>query len=143
VARSELSAKQRQFELLKQMNDVDQQILEHTHNATQANAQGKLEEIRVATSAMMSELRLYQSYGELESAYGQMLATLGLDPVPDAVRGHDLASLTESIGEEQQRWDAVAQKGVGPLRSNGLGPLKVAAPLAAQTAPQANGVVAQ
>lgn len=111
VARSELAAKTRQFDLFKQMNDVDQQILEHTHNATTANAQGKLEEIRVATAAMMSELRLYQSYGELESAYGQMLATLGLDPVGDKLNGHDLASLRKSIGEEQQRWDVLAQGG--------------------------------
>lgn len=107
VATSELSAKRRQFDLLKQMNDVDQQILEHTHNATQANAQGKLEEIRAATGAMMSELRLYQSYGELENAYGQLLATLGLDPVPDTVKGHDLASLQQSINQEQQRWVAL------------------------------------
>jgi outer membrane protein TolC len=109
VARSELAAKTRQFDLLKQLNDVDQQILEHTHNATIANAQGKLEEIRVATAAMMSELRLYQSYGELESAYGQMLATLGLDPVPDAVGGHDLAALEQSIAAERQQWDRLAR----------------------------------
>ncbi|MBN3852067.1 TolC family protein [Paraburkholderia sp. Ac-20340] len=119
VARSELGAKERQFVLLKQLNDVDQQILQHTRNATLANAQGKLEEIRVATSAMMSELRLYQSYGELESAYGQMLATLGLDPVPDNVRGHDIASLKESIGEEQKRWDLLAHGGVPPVAQPG------------------------
>ncbi|WP_246794389.1 TolC family protein [Burkholderia perseverans] len=112
VARSELGAKTRQFDLFKQLNDIDQQILEHTHNATVANAQGKLEEIRVATAAMMSELRLYQSYGELESAYGQMLATLGLDPVPAKLNGNDIASLTRSIGEEQKRWDDIAQHGI-------------------------------
>ncbi|MEX3955983.1 TolC family protein [Trinickia sp. EG282A] len=106
VARTELSAKQRQFDLCKQINDVDGQILEHTHNATMANAQGKLEEIRAATSAMISELRLYQSYGELESAYGQMLATLGLDPVSvDAGKG-DLKSIEQSIDKEQTRWAA-------------------------------------
>jgi outer membrane protein TolC len=106
VARTEFGAKQRQFELYKQLNDVDGQILQHTHNATVANAQGKLEEIRAATSAMMSELRLYQSYGELESAYGQLLATLGLDPLPaDAGQG-DLKSIEQSIDKEQTRWAA-------------------------------------
>ncbi|VVE49754.1 transporter [Pandoraea capi] len=112
VARSELGAKTRQFDLFKRLNDVDQQILEQTHNATVTNAKGKLEEIRVATAAMMSELRLYQSYGELESAYGQMLATLGLDPVPAKLNGNDIASLTQSIGEEQKRWDDIAVHGV-------------------------------
>src|SRR5581483_2010790 len=99
VARAELSAKQRQFDLFKQLDDVDAQILQHTHNATVATAQGKLEEIRAATSAMMSELRLYQSYGELESAYGQLLATLGLDPLPGKVDKDDLKSIEQSIDE--------------------------------------------
>jgi outer membrane protein TolC len=104
VARAELSAKQRQFDLYKQIDDVDAQILQHTHNATIANAQGKLEEIRAANAAMMSELRLYQSYGELESAYGQLLATLGLDPLPGNAGNADLASIEQSIDKEQARW---------------------------------------
>ncbi|HEV3104267.1 MAG TPA: TolC family protein [Paraburkholderia sp.] len=132
VARSELGAKERQFTLLKQLNDVDQQILQHTHNATQANAQGKLEEIRVATGAMMSELRLYQSYGELESAYGQMLATLGLDPVPDSVHAHDIASLKQSIADEQKRWDLLAHGGLPDVTQPG--PTTTAATAAAAAA---------
>ena len=109
VARTELAAKRRQFELLKEMNDVDQQILEHTRNAANANAIGKLNEIRAAAGAMMTELRLYESYGDLESSYGQLLATLGLDPVPDTVQSHDLAALERAIAEEQKHWDELAQ----------------------------------
>ncbi|NPT55208.1 TolC family protein, partial [Paraburkholderia elongata] len=109
VARAELAARQRQFELFKEMNDVDQQILQHTHNATVANAQGKLEEIRAATSAMMSELRMYQNYGELESAYGQLLASLGLDPVPGKLDGGDLASVEQSIAMAEKRWAELGQ----------------------------------
>jgi outer membrane protein TolC len=104
VARAELSAKQRQFDLYQQINDVDGQILQHTHNATMVNAQGKLEEIRAASSAMMSELRLYQSYGELESAYGQLLATLGLDPLPAEAGKGDLKSIEQSIDKAQMHW---------------------------------------
>jgi outer membrane protein TolC len=109
VARADLGARQRQFELFRQMNDVDQQILQHTHNATVANAQGKLEEIRAATSAMMSQLRMYQSYGQLESAYGQLLASLGLDPVPGKVDGGDLASVEQSIAIEEKHWADLGQ----------------------------------
>jgi len=83
----------------------------HTHNATQANAQGKLEEIRAATSAMISELRLYQSYGELEGAYGQLLATLGYDPIPDAVTSYDLPALEQAIDQTQQHWAQLGQGG--------------------------------
>jgi hypothetical protein len=53
---------------------------------------------------MIAELRVYETYGELQSAYGNLLATLGLDPVPDSVKGRDLASLEQSIAQERQRW---------------------------------------
>ena len=121
VARAELGARQRQFELFKEMNDVDQQILQHTHNATVANAQGKLEEIRAATSAMMSELRMYQSYGELESAYGQLLASLGLDPVPGKVDGNDLAAVEQSIAMEEKRWTELGQASVASSAVGAIG----------------------
>jgi len=107
VASADLAAKQRQFSLSQQINDVDGQILEHTHNATVASAQGKLEEIRAAMNAMMSGLRLYQSYGELESSYGQLLATLGLDPVPGNLVGNNIAAIEQSIADSEKRWAAV------------------------------------
>jgi outer membrane protein TolC len=109
VARAELGAKERQFQLYRQINDVDQQLLEHMHNATVASAQGKLEEIRAATSAMISELLLYQGYGQLESAYGQLLATLGLDPVPDKIVGTDLPTVQQSIASAEKRWATLGQ----------------------------------
>ena len=104
VARTDLDAKRHEFELMRQLNEVDQQIHQHVHNAAQANAEGKLQEIRAATDAMIAELRVYETYGELQSAYGNLLATLGLDPVPDSVNGRDLASLEQSIAQERQRW---------------------------------------
>jgi outer membrane protein TolC len=104
VARSDLDAKRHEFELMRQLNEVDQQIHQHIHNAAQANAEGKLQEIRAAADAMIAELRVYETYGELQSAYGNLLATLGLDPVPDSVKGRDLASLEQSIAQERQRW---------------------------------------
>jgi outer membrane protein TolC len=104
VAQSDLDAKRQEFELMRQLNEVDQQILLHTRNAAEANAEGKLEEIRTATDAMIAELRVYETYGELQSTYGSLLATLGLDPVPDSVAGHDLATLEQSIVQEQQHW---------------------------------------
>jgi outer membrane protein TolC len=104
VARSDLDAKQHEFEVLAQLKEVDQQILGHIHNAAREQAEGQLEEIRAATNAMMSELRLYECYGQLQSAYGNLLATLGIDPIPENVRNYDLTTLEQAIANERQRW---------------------------------------
>lgn len=104
VARLEYLARIRQYEMNRELNSVEQRILEHTRNASTASAQGKLEEIRASAAAMMSQLRLYQSYGALQGAYGQMIATLGLDPLPQSVEGHDLKTLGAAVRSSEQSW---------------------------------------
>ena len=111
VAWIDYSSRRQQFELTRQLSDVEQRILTHTRNAAQANAQGKLAEIRAATSALMSELRLYQSYAAYQGAYGQMIATLGLDPVPATVASHDLATLETALRDTTKQWDRPAAAG--------------------------------
>lgn len=103
----------RQFELTQQVNTVDQRILDYTHNAAAANAQGRLDEIRASAAAMMSELRLYQSYGALEGAYGQVIATLGLDPLPDSVPAQDLKTLAGAVRASEDDWTKTVNPGAG------------------------------
>lgn len=104
LARLEFLARARQYDLTQQSHTVEQRILQQTRNAASANAQGRLEEIRAATSAMTTELRLYQAYGALQGAYGQVVATLGLDPLPDTVVGHDLQSLRAAVRASEKAW---------------------------------------
>ena len=103
VASLEYRSRLRQYELTEEFNSVEQRILEQTHNAAAADAQGKLDAIRAAAAAMMSELRLYQTYGALQGAFGQVVATLGLDPLPESVPAHDLKSLGQAVRELEQR----------------------------------------
>lgn len=113
VAHLEYLARVRQYEMTQELNSVEQRILQHTRNAASASAQGKLEEIRAAAAAMMSELRQYQTYGALQGAYGQVIATLGLDPLPDSVTGHDVKTLGEAVRASEQSWAKTVNPGAG------------------------------
>lgn len=104
VAYRDYTGRVRQYELSNEMDKVEQRILEHTRNATKSDAQGKLQEVRAAASALMSELRLYQSYGALQGAYGQVLATLGLDPLPESLPSHDLSAVRDAVRGMEARW---------------------------------------
>jgi outer membrane protein TolC len=79
VAYRDYLGRKRQFELALELDSIDQKILGHTRNAARNDAQGRLQEVRASASALISELRRYQTYGALQGAYGQMLATLGID----------------------------------------------------------------
>jgi len=113
VARLDYLARVRQYEMTQELHGVEQRILQHTRNAASASMQGKMEEIRAAAAAMMSELRLYQTYGALQGAYGQMIATLGLDPLPESVSGHDIKTLGEAVRSSEQSWTKMVAPGAG------------------------------
>ena len=104
VALRDYTGRVRQFELSEEINNVDQRILGHSRNAASAQALGKLQEVRASANSLMSELRLHQSYGALQGAYGQMLSTLGLDPLPTTVDSHDLPALRNAMRTMEARW---------------------------------------
>jgi outer membrane protein TolC len=103
VAWIDFNSRKEQFHMVRELSGVDARMLEHTRNATAADAKGKLMEIRASTSSLMSQLRLYQIYSAFQGAYGQMLTTLGVDPLPDSVADADLATLTEAIRAQLMR----------------------------------------
>lgn len=113
VARLDYLGRLKQYQLTDDLNKVEQRILQYTRNAASANSQGKLEEVRASAAAMMSELRLYQTYGSLQGAYGQLVATLGLDPLPESVPSHDLKTLGESVRASEASWTKTINPGGG------------------------------
>jgi outer membrane protein TolC len=100
----EYQSRVRQFDLAQQSDTIEQRILQQTSNAASAQTQSKLEEIRAATLATMSALRLHQSYAALQGAYGQLVATLGLDPLPATVASHELPALRQAVRDAEQAW---------------------------------------
>ncbi len=104
VAYRDYTGRMRQFELSDEMDSVEQRLLAHARNVARSDAQGRLQEVRAAASALMSELRRYQSYGALQGAYGQVLATLGLDPLPETIDSHDLPAVRKAVMGMEARW---------------------------------------
>lgn len=104
VAYIDLQSRMRQFQLEKDLNTVEQGIVEQTRNAVSNGAQARLQGILVEASAVFSTLRLYQSFGELQNAYGQMGASLGLDPLPGSANGQDLPALADAFKGSENQW---------------------------------------
>ncbi len=53
---------------------------------------------------MRSELRSYPTYGALQGSYAQLVATLGLDPLPKSVSAHDLKTLGDAVRMSEASW---------------------------------------
>jgi outer membrane protein TolC len=97
IAYRDYHGRNRQYELALSMDEVDHKILDQARNETKTDAQGKLGQIHAELNALYSDLRLQQDYGALQNAYGSILATLGVDPLPDEVSGHDVATLAKAV----------------------------------------------
>lgn len=97
VAYQNFYSKKRQYELSEQLLDVDARIHEQTMNQTKSGSQSRLNEIRTSSSALMSEYRNYQQYASLQGACGQIIATLGDDPLPETVTSHEISALAGEI----------------------------------------------
>jgi outer membrane protein OmpA-like peptidoglycan-associated protein/outer membrane protein TolC len=100
VAYQDFYSRKRQYELSEQLQDVDTRIHEQTMNQAKSGAQNHLNEIRSATAALMAEYRSYQNYASLQNACGQIIATIGEDPLPDTVTSHEIGALAQAIGAQ-------------------------------------------
>ncbi len=98
VAYRDFYNRKRQYELSEQLQDIDARIHEQTMNQSKSGAQNQLNEIRSETASLMAEYRSYQNYASLQSACGQMLATLGEDPLPATATSHNIKPLSMDIG---------------------------------------------
>ncbi|HOC58373.1 MAG TPA: TolC family protein [Smithellaceae bacterium] len=90
-------SRQRQYDLSRQLQNIESLINEQTQNALKSGSQNRLVGIRTATTALMAEFRSFQNYAALQNAYGQIIATLGVDPLPETVEGHDVKTLSDAI----------------------------------------------
>lgn len=111
VAYRDYRSRLNQYELAQELNQIEQKILQQTRNATKADMQGKLQEVRAAASAVVAELRDHHTYASLQSAYGQLLATIGWDPLPDEQERRDLTGLKQSLRDTDARWARVMEAG--------------------------------
>ncbi len=93
----EFFSRQRQYDLSRQLQDIEANIYQQTQNAVISGSQNRMIGIRTATTAMMAEFRSFQNYAALQNAYGQIIATLGVDPLPETVDAHDVKTLTGAI----------------------------------------------
>jgi outer membrane protein TolC len=100
----------KQFLRADELYLVEQRLAQFSRIRADNDAQSIMERIANHTSAIAAQLRRYQSYAQMESAYGKMQATLGQDLLPDAVASRDLDVLTTAVSERLALW----RKGYAP-----------------------------
>jgi outer membrane protein TolC len=87
----------KQFERADKLWGIETRLAEASGNQQRGGTQNEIERISTETSAIAAELRRFQTYAQMQSAYGKLQSTIGADPVPDRVASHSLDGLSGAI----------------------------------------------
>lgn len=106
VANANFREAQRQFQTSQQLAGLDGQIVEQLRNRYQAQGIGELELIQGELNTLQADLRRDLAYAELRNSYGQLFASVGLDPLPESVASDSVADIAAALSTREAQWQA-------------------------------------
>ena len=106
----------RNFEQAELLNSIEQRIFDNTRNAEAGDAQNVLERVRAAASAISAELLRDRAYADVQAATANLVVSLGLDPLPAEVPGHDIKALSAAFAAMNVNWQSGQLRYPGTLR---------------------------
>ncbi|WP_220804169.1 TolC family protein [Pseudomonas sp. NCCP-436] len=106
VANANFHEAQRQFQTSQQLAGLDGQILEQLRNRRQVQGIGELELIQGELNTLQTQLRRDLAYAELRNSYGQLFATVGLDPLPESIESDSITDLATALATREAQWEA-------------------------------------
>ncbi len=104
VANANFNEAQRQFRTSQQLAGLDSQIAEQLRNRYKAQDIGELELIQGELNALQADLRRDLAYAELRNSYGQLFASIGLDPLPPELPSTELSDIAQALSSSEERW---------------------------------------
>ena len=57
-------------------------------------------------NALQADLRRDLAYAELRNSYGQLFASVGLDPLPDQVSSTNVQAIASALAGREADWEA-------------------------------------
>ncbi len=104
VANANFNEAKRQFQTSQQLANLDEQIAGQLRNRYKAQGIGELDLIQGELNTLQADLRRDLAYAELRNSYGQLFASVGLDPLPNQLPSNQLSAISKAIGDSEARW---------------------------------------
>lgn len=92
------------FIISRDLNQVEQSMLKQVFASQQAEMQNEMDVLRTRVSALLATMTKDISYAELQNAYGRILASIGVDPLPDTIESAEIDTIAEAIQSHQENW---------------------------------------
>jgi outer membrane protein TolC len=106
VARLQYANAIRQYQRADSIAQVDARIAKHVANQEAAARQSQLDRVAQQTTAILSQLRRYQTLSNVQAASSKLQATLGLEPAIPGADSLPIDELTSRVAKALQAWEA-------------------------------------
>jgi outer membrane protein TolC len=105
VARANFNEALRQYHTGEELQKIDDKIAGQLRNRYKVGGIGELQLIQSELNALNTSLRHDLAYAELRNAYGQIFATVGLDPLPKNQASDNLSHISQVLAQSEHNWD--------------------------------------
>ena len=95
------------YKLASNILKVKNQIAEQEKIRVEANQSDQLSLIRRKSEALVARMQNDLALADLQNAIGRMLNSVGMDPLPSTVEGHEVAILSEAISAHQETLESM------------------------------------
>jgi outer membrane protein TolC len=102
IAYRDVEGKLREFAMADEIDKVDGEIRTATLASSEAGAQDRMQVIRAEAAAVVSELRRWQAYSNLNLAWAQLNSSIGVDAMPEKIASHELPVLAAAFAEQAE-----------------------------------------
>lgn len=106
IAQLRLNAAKRDYDIAGRLASVEGRISDQLTNQGRAAAGSGQQEIRGRVDKALADLRQDLAYADLQAAYGQLIATLGVDPLVNQSESTSLQDVTKAVGKTLAQWRA-------------------------------------
>lgn len=109
VAHTQYTLSKEDYDLMKRLLGVNQRILENTkQKAKNTKAHDVVlegQQLQAEMDHLLTRTGLHMAYANTENAFGKIISTIGLDPLPPHVEEQSLADLTDLVGKRYDNLD--------------------------------------
>jgi len=119
VVSTQFMSAAKQFERADKLWNIETRLAEASGNQQRGGTANEIERISNETSAIAAELRRFQTYAQLQSAYGKLQTTIGADAVPERIATHSIDGVAGAIvlGGTAPTKPATQDEQLGPVRA--------------------------
>ena len=109
LARLQLIHARNQFDRADAIYATDKKIADLMRNRQAVQAQSKLDVVSNESAAILSLLRRYQAFNQVQAAENRLMATLGLEPQVGSTSELSLQQLTQQIAQTASPWKSLGE----------------------------------